>query len=276
MKFRINMFFDVKSVPLWSNGPEPGKFYNFSGGSTLGNEGKSLPRELTAPGSFGTKRNASNITTGSSVLGIKFDDGVLIAADTLVSYGSLARFQNIDRVFKINENILMGGSGDFADIQSIKRSIDQKMIEDQYWQDGIKMKPKELSSWMSKVLYNRRTRMNPYCIDVVIGGIDENKLPFLGNVDLRGRFYDDYVVATGFARHLAIPLVRENKPRDRDFNFEEASSLIRKAMEVLYYRDTRNISKYTVGACFRNGECNVGGPYKVNEKWTFASMIKGY
>lgn len=160
------------------------------------------------------------------MLGIRYDQGIIIAADTLVSYGSLARYQNIDRVFKINDKIILGGSGDYADIQSIKRNIDQKMIEDQCCNDGVDMKPKALASWMTRVLYNRRSRMNPLYIDVVIGGVDEAGVPFLGNVDLRGRAYDDYVVGTAFARHLALPLVRERKPKYREFNFEEASNLV--------------------------------------------------
>ncbi|EDV34045.1 uncharacterized protein Dana_GF20703 [Drosophila ananassae] len=258
--------------PFWQNGPAPGQFYHFTGGQQ---QIQNLPRELTTAGPYGTQRNTARITTGSSVLGIRFDGGVMIAADTMVSYGSLSRYQSIDRVFKINEKILLGGGDDFADIQSIKRTIDQKMIADQCRADEIEMKPTELAMWLTRVLYNRRTRMNPLFIDVVVGGVNAEGKPFLGNVDLRGRFYEDFVVATGFARHLAIPLVRESKPAGREFTAEEASNLIRKCMEVLYYRDTRNTSKYTVGVCTPSGSV-VEGPYKVDENWSFASTIKGY
>ena len=37
------------------------------------------------------------VTTGTSVLGVKFDGGVAIAADMLGSYGSLARYPGISR-----------------------------------------------------------------------------------------------------------------------------------------------------------------------------------
>lgn len=69
--------------------------------------------------------NSTPITTGTSVVGIKFDGGVMIAADNLVSYGSLARYQDVQRVFKINEKTIIGAGGDFADFQSLKRSIDR-------------------------------------------------------------------------------------------------------------------------------------------------------
>lgn len=41
------------------------------------------------------------MVTGTSVLGVKFTGGVILAADMLGSYGSLARFRNISRLMKV-------------------------------------------------------------------------------------------------------------------------------------------------------------------------------
>ena len=41
------------------------------------------------------------MVTGTSVIGVKFTGGVVIAADMLGSYGSLARFRNISRLMKV-------------------------------------------------------------------------------------------------------------------------------------------------------------------------------
>jgi hypothetical protein len=38
------------------------------------------------------------IVTGTSVLGLVYDGGVLLAADTLLSYGSMAKAQNVQRL----------------------------------------------------------------------------------------------------------------------------------------------------------------------------------
>lgn len=43
------------------------------------------------------------MVTGTSVLGVKFTGGVIIAADMLGSYGSLARFRNISRLMKVRQ-----------------------------------------------------------------------------------------------------------------------------------------------------------------------------
>lgn len=41
------------------------------------------------------------ITTTTSVLGVVFDSGVTLAADTLTSYGSMACFQNNPRILTV-------------------------------------------------------------------------------------------------------------------------------------------------------------------------------
>ena len=67
------------------------------------------------------------ITTGTSVLGTTFDGGIVIAADILGSYGSLARFRECPRVLKVNDNIILGAGGDYADYQYLKDVIEQKV-----------------------------------------------------------------------------------------------------------------------------------------------------
>lgn len=166
------------------------------------------------------------IATGSSVVGIKYDEGVLIAADTLVSYGSLASFRNVDRVFTINDSCILGAGADYADFQCIKHYIDEKITEDFCYDDKIEMKPKSLYNWLTRCMYNRRCRMNPWWIDLVVGGVQDG-VPFLGHVDVRGRAYEDKAVATGFGKHLAVPLLREytEKP-DAVLDYDGAQALV--------------------------------------------------
>jgi 20S proteasome subunit beta 7 len=68
---------------------------------------------------------------GTSVLGVKYRDGVMVAADTLGSYGSLARFRSISRLFRVNNETVIAASGDYADFQFIKDILEQKVYETQ-------------------------------------------------------------------------------------------------------------------------------------------------
>lgn len=64
------------------------------------------------------------LVTGTSVLGIKFDKGVMIAADNLGSYGSLARFRDIQRLHPLGKHTLLGVAGDMSDYQWLKKELD--------------------------------------------------------------------------------------------------------------------------------------------------------
>ena len=67
------------------------------------------------------------MTTGTSVLAVKFDGGVIIAADKVGSYGSMARYRTCSRVMKVNDCTVLGGGGDYADYQFIKSVIEQRV-----------------------------------------------------------------------------------------------------------------------------------------------------
>ena len=51
----------------------------------------------------------------------------MIATDTKGSYGSLARFMNVERLFKVTDKAVVACGGDIADYQFIRRIIEQKV-----------------------------------------------------------------------------------------------------------------------------------------------------
>ena len=51
------------------------------------------------------------MVTGTSVIGIAFDKGVMIAADVLGSYGSMAKLRNLPRIFKVNDKCIIKSWG---------------------------------------------------------------------------------------------------------------------------------------------------------------------
>jgi 20S proteasome subunit beta 7 len=100
MSNNIAAFSDMTVPPFWSGGPSPSGYYSFPSRS--------------APASSSVKPKTHSqypITTGTSVFSIKYKDGVIIAADTMGSYGSLARFPDFKRVLVVNETTLVAFSG---------------------------------------------------------------------------------------------------------------------------------------------------------------------
>ncbi|KAE8589029.1 hypothetical protein XENTR_v10022863 [Xenopus tropicalis] len=210
-------------MKLWPGGPAPGELHSF-------------------PGAAPVRHTLNPMVTGTSVLGVKFDGGVIIAADMLGSYGSLARFRNISRIMKVNESTILGASGDYADYQYLKQVIDQMVIDEELVGDGHNYSPKAVHSWLTRVMYNRRSKMNPLWNTVVIGGF-YNGESFLGYVDKLGVAFEAPTIATGFGAYLAQPLLREVTERKATLSKEEARALIERCMKVLYYRDARSYNR---------------------------------
>lgn len=211
------------------------------------------------------------VTTSTSVLGIAFKDGVLIAADLLASYGSLARFKNCPRILKVNKNTVLGVGGDYADYQFLKELINGKIIGEECLEDGIYIKPASLHCWLTRVMYNRRCKVDPLWNNIIVGGVQDGK-PFLGAVDKLGTAYEDKIIATGYGAYIATPLLRDALEKNPDMNADEAVAILKKCMEVLYYRDARSFNKYEL-AIISPTTSEVSGPFEINADWNIAYKI---
>lgn len=55
--------------------------------------------------------------TGTSVLAIKYKDGILMACDTLGSYGSTKRYKSVERMSVVGNNTVLGASGEYSDFK---------------------------------------------------------------------------------------------------------------------------------------------------------------
>ncbi|GAM23867.1 hypothetical protein SAMD00019534_070420 [Acytostelium subglobosum LB1] len=183
------------------------------------------------------KKTQDPIVTGTSVIAIKYNGGVVMGTDTLCSYGSLARFNNIPRMRKFGSNVIVGFGGEYSDFQSLSQTLDDLVIEDSCIDDGSKLSPSEVYSYLARVMYNRRNNGDPLWNNLIIIGHNNNK-SFLGKVDLVGTSFVDDFICTGYGQHMALPLLR--KAYREDLTLDDAMKLIQDCLRVLFYRDARS------------------------------------
>ena len=100
----------------------PGQTWNASLPSLYGSK-----QETVDAFAEGVQRTQQPIMTSTSVLGIKYEGGVLLAADTLASYGSLARFDDVTRLHAVGQFTCVGAGGDLSDWQHIQCLLDAKV-----------------------------------------------------------------------------------------------------------------------------------------------------
>lgn len=211
------------------------------------------------------------IVTGTSVLGIKFKDGVMLAADTLASYGSLARYKNVERIKPVGDCTLIGASGEYSDFQNIVQMMEENHQFDLNVEDGFEMSPSEYFNMLRAIMYNRRNDFNPLWNYLLIAGCQKDGTPFLGSVDHIGTSYEDNILATGFGGHLALPILRKKwRP---DLEEGEARALLEDCMRVLFYRDCRSLNRIQIAKATPEGTM-VSDPYTVETSWSLASFAQ--
>ena len=65
-------------------------------------------------------------------MAIKYKDGIMMAADTLASYGSLAQIRDMKRLAPVNQETCIGAGGDMSDWQAIQQILKGILVERRY------------------------------------------------------------------------------------------------------------------------------------------------
>lgn len=215
-----------------------------------------------------SQRTLDPYVTGTSVVGIKYKDGVLLAADMGGSYGSTLRYKSVERLKLVGKHSIVGASGEISDFQEILRYLDELILYDNMWDDGNSLGPKEVHNYLTRVMYNRRNKFNPLWNSLVLGGV-KNGQKYLGTVNMIGVHYEDDHVATGFGSHLARPILR--KEWNENMSFEEGVKLLEKCMRVLLYRDRSAVNKIQIMKITEEGATSFP-PYSLRTYWGFTAF----
>lgn len=246
---------------------------------TFGTSGSSMSSSFN-------QRTTRPITTGTSVVGLVYDGGVMLAADTLLSYGSMAKSFDTPRIHSIEgQRILLGASGEYSDLQEIVATVTALALQESATGSNEsvyvdrRLSARSLWNYLRAVMYQRRSKMDPFWNDVVVAGVDDDAggnggKPFLGYVDKLGTTLQENLIATGFGAYLVTPLLREKwRP---DLSEGEARALLEDAMRVLFYRDCRASARIQLAKVTAEGGAIVSDPYDLDHSngWNAPSMVR--
>merc|ERR1712080_746112 len=150
----------------------------------------------------------------SPTFAIKYKNGSAVAFTDEVSYGHLQR-TNYKSYLRI-KNTILTFTGELSDIQKLIKLIKIELRNDNRLLDTNSTTLSEsLFVFISKILYNFRSNLEPL-----------NLKGFIGTVDELGNSYKDIASATGLSRHLVLPILRNNN------NLELNEDQIKKLMVV--------------------------------------------
>ncbi len=172
------------------------------------------------------------ILHGTTTVGIKAKDGVVLCADMRASAGYFIANNNTMKIQKIDEHAGITMAGGVADAQNItdilRYHANIHRIEKQ---EPIPIK--SLTRLTSLIFHQNRGY--PFIADILVGGYD-NAGPALFNIDMFGSVEEKTYVTTGSGSPVAYGLLEEEY-RD-DLTAEEAKVIALKAVKAAI---TRNI-----------------------------------
>lgn len=171
------------------------------------------------------------ILRGTTTVGIKAKDGVVLCADMRASAGYFIANNNTMKIQKIDEHAGMTMAGGVADAQNItdilRYHANIHRIEKQ---EPIPIK--SLTRLTSLIFHQNRGY--PFIADILVGGYD-NAGPALFNIDMFGSVEEKTYVTTGSGSPVAYGLLEEEY-RD-DLTVEEAKVIALKAVKAAIIRN---------------------------------------
>jgi 20S proteasome subunit beta 7 len=233
------------------------------------------------------------MVTGSSVIGVVYNGGVMLAADTLLSYGTMAKSNNGRRMHCLTgTSTLIGASGEYSDYQQLVRVLEAEALQDTRTgimdslysnEDSVVSPFTAVHTWnyLRMVMYQKRSKYNPYWNDLLVAGTDATgSRPFLGSVDKLGTTVQENYIATGFGAYLAMPLLREKW--HANLTEGEARALLEDCLTICYYRDCRASPFIQLAKCAivtdADGKSTsaavISEPYKLETQWMAKEFVQ--
>ncbi len=168
---------------------------------------------------------------GATTVGVICPEGVILASEKRVSYGSFVMSRSGKKVFKITDNIGAACAGLVADMQILVREVGaySKLF---YLEAGRPISVRAVAKIMSNLLFGRR--LFPYITQTIIGGVDDEG-PKIYILDILGSLIPDKYAAVGSGAEIAVGVLEESY-RD-DLSLNEAKDLVIRSIKSAISRD---------------------------------------
>ena len=205
------------------------------------------------------------VNVGTSVFAMKYKDGVIFAADTSITYGSMMKVKDAKRMTQLGEETIFACSGEMSDYQNLQKDLRQKHEEDEIENDGACfLHSKDYYNWISRQQYQRRLKSNPLWVTCVIGGINpKTKEVFLGRSDFHGTKIEANYIITGLGAHYCQVLLANNWKAD--MSYEEAVKLLESCMRVMFFRDKKAADTIMIGTVTHEHGVKIGESYRLED-----------
>ena len=175
-----------------------------------------------------------SLPTGATIVGIKCNDGAVIATDSMISWGTLILSENGLKAFKLTDTIVLASAGLTSDYQMLVNRL-KALIRLYELQQKRPISVRSLSKMLANTLYARR--LAPLFVQTIVIGIDKDG-PALYTLDMGGSLIPDEFTAAGSGLRTAYGVL-ENEYKS-DLTVKEAEEIAVRAVKAGIARDVQS------------------------------------
>jgi proteasome beta subunit len=167
---------------------------------------------------------------GATVVGISYNNGVILAAEKRVSFGNFVVNKNIKKTFPVTDHVGAACAGMVADMQVLVRQV-EALSKIRKLETRRNVPPNSIAKLMSVIMFERR--YFPLLTQVIVGGVNEK--PEIYTLDPLGSVLPDNYAAVGTGAEMALGIIdAEFKPGMTE---EKAKELAVRAIKGAIQRD---------------------------------------
>ena len=209
-----------------------------------------------------------NYKKGTTTIGVICKDGVVLAADKRASMGYLIANKEVDKIFKITDDIALTIAGVAADGQKLAEILSAEM---ELYEMRTDTKPNltVASNLMSNILFGRAKSFLPYIVQLILGGRDKDNTYGLFTQDPSGsNIKESKFHTTGSGSPMAFGVL-ENDYKE-NMSIDEGVKLAIRAISSALKRDMATGEGVDVIVIDNKGfrrieKSKIGSMLKVNE-----------
>ncbi|VVC28514.1 Proteasome beta-type subunit, conserved site,Nucleophile aminohydrolases, N-terminal,Proteasome [Cinara cedri] len=186
-----------------------------------------------------------------TVIGIKFNDFVLIATDMTAAHSIMVMKDDEDKTYNITDTIVMGVTGEPGDVPRFAEYITQN-VKLYRMRNGYDLSVSSIATFTRKTVAEHLRSQSPYQVNFMLGGYDPAaKKSHLYFIDYLGAQVDVPYGAHGYGGMMTITVMdRYYKP---DANYQEAYDLLKKCILEVQKRCIINMPKFKVKMSYSGG-----------------------
>ncbi len=180
----------------------------------------------------------SIVKSGTTIVGIVCKDGVIMAADRQTTAGHMVMHKNSEKVVKINDYLLVSGTGIASDIRRVERLLAAELKLKEL---KSKTRPtvKVAASLLANIIYSnvRQFSTIPSMVGTLIAGLNEDGSAELYTIDPSGHIsqVDDYDSNFGSGMPFVIGLLE--RQYKENITLKEGVLLATEALKSSTQRD---------------------------------------